>query len=820
MDQDQVGYVFVSDGLGDKVQRRPDNQSVNVDPKVKQTENLESNSDIGVQESKLDRRKCDPDNIAVILSSKNVEDRDEEDAKEQEEQEEWGGGGGGKKRTAEATITVQQIQHVIAAQPPVDTSLLKFCEFVHLEIETLRDLGYDVFQDLIDLEPQFYDQLLNAELELKTGFACKARRMLLAAHKDNAPRMLEENEQKKVVELESQLAAEKALVRSIRNDLKAIQLEAQGKLMPVQKKLVELEDQLAEEKALVISIKEELKVQLETQAKAYSVPGVKQTAIKLESLDDEHRDIYSYPVQQLSLEQKSRAIVVMLVGASGSGKSTLINSMVNYLTGVPWNAHFRYKLIYGEQGDQSNSMTQVVKSYAVLPKNCRPIIFVDTPGFGDTRGPARDETIMREIGNYFKKEVDTVHAILFVANAGNPRLSPVQKYIFDRVLSLFGQDAEKSIGLALTFSDAKDPPIINAIEKAGFPFKFWYKFNNSATYAESGEEMNELFHKMNVTNLGKMFDDLTRMQPFSLVLSREVLNERNTLGDTIVHLRREVDTTIAKAHSLKQVMIELETRETQLDAFSDFWITVTEPKIEKVNLPAGRHTTTCLTCNRTCHENCAFADDTEKEHCCAMNSSGHCTRCPGKCIWSLHKNVPYILKYTLQRKQKRSEELYDKYVSSHNRTDASIQIFEGQVREYEDLRNQTLINISVIIKSLQKLNEIALLPNTHDKISEYIDMLMKTENLEKRVGYSDRIAHYQEMLQQQEIIPKIIEHGEDIIPKLDIPRIMADLKERRKHSKSKTEHRSGIVKKMKSYVEVVLVSVTSGFYNATRASTS
>ena len=44
-----------------------------------------------------------------------------------------------------------------------------------------------------------------------------------------------------------------------------------------------------------------------------------------------------------------------------------------------------------------------------------PIILVDTPGFGDTRGLAQDQLISKQIKDFFMNELDSINAVCFVA---------------------------------------------------------------------------------------------------------------------------------------------------------------------------------------------------------------------------------------------------------------------------------------------------------------------------------------------------------------------------------------------------------------------
>lgn len=65
-----------------------------------------------------------------------------------------------------------------------------------------------------------------------------------------------------------------------------------------------------------------------------------------------------------------------------------------------------------------------------------------------------------------------------------------------------------------------------------------------------------------------------------------------------------------------------------------------------------------MICNRTCHKNCAFSDDNEKRHWCAIDSkTGKYKRYDKKCDCSNHKNLPYIFEYYEDEEVKEYEEL-------------------------------------------------------------------------------------------------------------------------------------------------------------------
>ena len=159
--------------------------------------------------------------------------------------------------------------------------------------------------------------------------------------------------------------------------------------------------------------------------------------------------------------------VVMLVGATGSGKTTLINAMANYILGVKWEDDYRFKLITEKTSDdQTKSQTKVITAYTFHKEEGYPFHYsltvIDTPGFGDTEGLERDKKITAQIKEFFCSEngIDQLHAVGFVVQSSQARLTPTQKYVFSAILSIFGKDIAGNIFLMTTFADGNEPQVL------------------------------------------------------------------------------------------------------------------------------------------------------------------------------------------------------------------------------------------------------------------------------------------------------------------------------------------------------------------------
>jgi hypothetical protein len=63
--------------------------------------------------------------------------------------------------------------------------------------------------------------------------------------------------------------------------------------------------------------------------------------------------------------------------------------------------------------------------------------------------------------------IDHIDAICFLAQAGAPRLTPTQTYVFDKILSIFGKDIKENISVLFTFADGQKPQALSSLRKAG-----------------------------------------------------------------------------------------------------------------------------------------------------------------------------------------------------------------------------------------------------------------------------------------------------------------------------------------------------------------
>ena len=469
--------------------------------------------------------------------------------------------------------------------------------------------------------------------------------------------------------------------------------------------------------------------------------------------------------------------VFMLVGATGHGKTTLINGMVNYILGVQWKDEFRFNCITEEtKATQAYSQTQDITAYTFhrMKGSAVPYTFtvIDTPGYGATEGLERDKKITEQIKELFSipppHGIDHLDGIGFVVQASHARLTSAQKYIFDSILSIFGNDVSKNIFMMMNFADGQtQPPVLEAIKAAEIPSHSGkhFKFNNSALFAkEFKTKFNEACWEMCLHSFKVFFEEFPKADPASLTLTREVLNEREQLHVLIEGLSDQITRHLNKVEEMRQEEIVLQQHQKEIETNQPFTYTVNVTKPFKLTplKETGLHTTTCETCFTTCHKNCPITDDKVKHNCSAMDTDGNCRVCPGKCKWSVHKNLPCLIEYKTITKTRTAEHLKEKYQKAVQQKVKSEQMIELIDESLQGVHIQVVNIIKRAQQSLRRLDEIALKLNPVTQV-EYLELLIESEKREAKPGWKQRIQYLETVKSHAELFFKVINEKESVL---------------------------------------------------------
>ena len=259
--------------------------------------------------------------------------------------------------------------------------------------------------------------------------------------------------------------------------------------------------------------------------------------------------------------------VLLAVGQTGSGKTTFLNALYNYIMGVEYSDPFRVKLVDEKiNKNLTQSQTKWVTAYTIHHQPWFKIDYtltiIDTPGFGDTEGVQRDEYIRDQIGKFFSSaerfQIDHIDMVGFVAKSSETRLSPVEKYIMESVMSLFGKDIKENLCMLLTFSDVNKPSILASLAELRVPHRTYFKFNNAAILDcrkddEDDFTLGQFLWLATFKSFGQIMQEMSKIEPKTFNLSEEVLAARQTLEKMAQKIKENIFKTM---HGLERQKLE------------------------------------------------------------------------------------------------------------------------------------------------------------------------------------------------------------------------------------------------------------------------
>ena len=345
-----------------------------------------------------------------------------------------------------------------------------------------------------------------------------------------------------------------------------------------------------------------------------------------------------------------------------------------------------------------------------------------------------------------------------MAQSALARLTKTQEYIFESILALFGKDVRKNIFIMVTFADAQRPPVLDAIDKAKISYDTYYTFNNSAIFADktNNKQFTELFWEMGNKSFEAFFTKFSQSQDVSLKCTREVLNQRKKLDVFVYAIQRKIELGVAKIEELEKEKRVMYTHQAKIDANENFTYTIPMTKQRQIHVKKGTYVTNCVNCNFTCHYPCLIADDRQKFKCWAMENrcdktSNCCRICAGNCSWVHHFNNGYKFELYTTTETRTSDDLKKNYLVGKEDKKKAEAMVNNIKKHITDTRQDVKKKMKTVQGCLAKLNEIALRTNPLTE-ENYLEMLIRSEEDQKRAGYLERIKFYQEALQEAQIV--------------------------------------------------------------------
>ncbi|KAI9559812.1 hypothetical protein GHT06_013819 [Daphnia sinensis] len=438
--------------------------------------------------------------------------------------------------------------------------------------------------------------------------------------------------------------------------------------------------------------------------------------------------------------------IIILMGATGSGKSTLINGMINYILGVQWKDPFRFKCVREEENarSQAHSQTSSVTAYTLRHQKGMAIPYsitiIDTPGYGDTGGVKKDKEITAKIHRFLTQRetrIDEIHAACFVAASGDSRLTATQRYIIESVLSIFGKDMKDNLRLLVTFADNEDPPVVEACKLANFPATStsdgisYSKFNSAVLYCsnviqENELSFDELFWDMGQENFDKFFTMLAEMDGRDLASTREVIQRRQELTQSLKDIGNELETYLVKIEEIEKYRQQLKKYGHNMETNKHFAVERMEMYPVKVDCDSGFMAYNCISCKKTC-EMPSRPTSVKKRSCKDVSC---------RCAVSDHEFQPFT--WTLAKVRRTRNEMEAQFESYANRKFTTEESMANCLNDLNIAKAKVLSLLEHIGDNARSLDSTALRSNALNP-AEYLS-LMRSRFLEEQApGYELRL---------------------------------------------------------------------------------
>jgi GTP-binding protein EngB required for normal cell division len=475
--------------------------------------------------------------------------------------------------------------------------------------------------------------------------------------------------------------------------------------------------------------------------------------------------------------------VLMMVGATGTGKSTLINALTNHFLGVTFEDHFRFQLISPEDEGgkkQTHSQTSWVNAYIFMPHPNSGVPYrltiIDTPGYGDTRGIAQDQSITAQIKAFFSSKdigVDHINGVAIVVKASDTRLTDAQKYIFGSILNIFGRDMESSIMIIATHADSTKILALDALKESNVPINpsLTFPVNNNALYErnisrdDDDDDSTEIFRitwNKNTKKYKEICSCLQAMGDASLWLTQENLQEREVLQVTMEDIKENLKQGVVMAAEIKKTEDLVEKQQALRDKHKDYTYTV--PVRKKVKKPYLITLTAfnCTKCEMSCHPLCSLTWGI-KRTCKMMSITGKCKRC--ECGGQHHKLQNFQYTTVVENQKRIALDDAKKFASAQMGLSASAIVLQALQREHLTLLKQNILLLRKAKQCLKRIEDISL-SKTAITETGYIDLMIQNEITKKAEGWQDRIKALNELKKKTEVINSIGDIDDDDLDKL------------------------------------------------------
>ena len=283
----------------------------------------------------------------------------------------------------------------------------------------------------------------------------------------------------------------------------------------------------------------------------------------------------------------SDAYVILFCGKTGDGKSTAINAFFNIIKGIELEDNYRFILVTEPKKakGQAESQTDGVHLYYLKDKDNKPVIIIDSQGYGDTRGKKYDEMVNDAFRYVFTNVIDHINTVCFIAKSNTNRLDILTRYIFSSVTNLFSEDISENFIILATFANIETmedgPAFISSIQTDADFLNIQKRMNENWWYALDSKcilrNEKDSLTKYSFKQLNELYENkVKKLRPKSIKKCAEVLETRNELKMQINSLNITFQNLIVEQENLQKKQDNLSKKQ--------FEIRDLENKIERLNI--------------------------------------------------------------------------------------------------------------------------------------------------------------------------------------------------------------------------------------------
>lgn len=351
-------------------------------------------------------------------------------------------------------------------------------------------------------------------------------------------------------------------------------------------------------------------------------------------------------IQILTIGQENNKSTktILFIGQTGSGKTTVLNAMINSLMGVQFEDNFRYS-VKDEIGEQekkiTDSRTEFVTGYLIydnprMTYDCN-FLLIDTPGLLDIKGEQHHKEIIKRLEFIVREDkfnVNELHCLAFVING---TINRTYKYVNDIITdfeNLFGRETINVTNVIATHT-LEGSSVQNVVTDMKLSYIKCYNFENEYIFCKNQDNPRlakcaALTWEEVMEQYQNFFKRVVAVSPVSLLMTKELIIEKNELKRTIANLRNHIKCKINRMLDYENRNELYEEHQRNMESNKEFQYEETVIENRKIpieNLNAHAHN--CTVCNKTCISSCT------KGSFGHLFQSSTCSSC--KCQWEKHK---------------------------------------------------------------------------------------------------------------------------------------------------------------------------------------